>query len=446
MSTEDLSEDYINYHYDLYFSLIDAIRNKSLEKFRKGLCPKQIKDFKGGLTVKCEASLLDDMVIKRKNYKAPVTLFDEKSLVLATEKKIVLSNEKSLVEIKETNQIIESNQNGVNDDIKRTITEKINNDFSWSRYGDYDLVMCNKNGYINASVLIEKATVFENKIRVDIKAPKLPRRDFDKWMKLKDSVLLCEVICFKKQIQYSDLFLEKKGLQKKGEELLQGIYLHPELINSVLMWVSPTYAHKINMFINKMNGEMEVKLKESRIRELTQDISEKSNLIMELRDAYNKISKDNEIIIENNKLILQELRNVYQSNQVISYKLDRTNGHLQDIKHNVKMETRDKDIIIPIRIYDSNNRIKHYKMAKTTDDNIMSVYKYYDKICSNFPLEPFRTVNAKNICKQFLAENKNITYKSSTVFLNSGYTEEEFINDLRKFLDKPIKKINKITN
>jgi hypothetical protein len=92
--------------------------------------------------------------------------------------------------------------------------------------------MCNKNGYINASVLISKALMHENKIRSENNLPFIKRKDFKEWIELKNIKLLLQIICFEKNILHNELFFEKKGTQKKGEELLQGTYLHPDLINS----------------------------------------------------------------------------------------------------------------------------------------------------------------------------------------------------------------------
>lgn len=445
-----LTEDYINFYFDLHILVFNAMRKNALIDFKKSKKHCEIKDFKvKNLNVTYERKYTNAYNLKHEKYMSALST-SEKSLELVkiTEpsiEQITPTKEKTLAEIKETKQIIENNQNGSNDEIKSTIIEKINDDYSWSRYGDYDLVMCNKNGFINASVLIEKAMNYENKIRSEINLPKISRKDFAKWMELKETPLLLQVVCYEKKVNTNDLFFNNNGVQKRSEKLLKGAYLHPDLINSLLMWVSPTYAHKINLFINKMNAETEKKNKEECIKALTQDIAEKSDLIVELRNAYNKIDNKCQIVIENNKLILQKLDNVLQINQVISGKLDRTNGHLQDIKHNVKIETRDKDLIIVFRIYGEGFNVDCYKLAKTTDDNMNASYSYYDKRYHCFPVSCLRTVNSKNICKKFLAENKNITYTASTAHLKIGYTEAAFVSDLERLIEKPVKTINKIT-
>lgn len=432
--------------------MINKIRQETILNFRKGKIKGEIKGFKiDKFNISCKPKYAKEFKLKRDSYQP---------LALKNEESIIPTNEKNLNEIKETKQIIENNQNGVNDDIKKTITEKINKDYSWCHYSDYDLVMCNKNGYINASVLISKAVIFENKIRADNNRELLQKKEFRKWQELKDNTLLYKTVCFENNITLNDLFFDLKGSQKKGEELLKGAYLHPSLINSVLMWVSPSYAYKINMFINKMNEDREENAKDKRIKDLTRDISEKADLIMDLKNAYNEISKDNKIMIENNKMILQELKNVvqvntmlHQTNQVISnqliqtnHKLTTTNNYLHSIKDNIAVKTYDEDLIIILKIMDMDNNTLFYKIVRTTYLNKDQTLYYHRKKCSIDPILTEPTVNGKTLCKRFLNENQMVYNYSTSVYLKPGYSEDTFKNDLRVLLQEAINAVNNVTN
>lgn len=138
--------------------------------------------------------------------------------------------EKTIAELKSTKSLIITTKNLENDEIKDLITEPINKEYSWGKYGDFNLIICNKNGYVNGVFLIYEATEFEKKIR-DVKT--IPLKSIIDWLTNKETVSLFKVASIEEGINENDLYFKKLGAQKRGEEMLQGTYIHPVLINSL---------------------------------------------------------------------------------------------------------------------------------------------------------------------------------------------------------------------
>lgn len=383
-----------------------------------------------------------------------------------------------------------------NDDFKDLITEPINENYSWGKYANFNVVICNKNGYINGSFLIKEAFAFENKRRAELNQEPLTDNYFttSKWNTFDSTKMLFESLSNFLKIPIQDLTFNVHGKQKKGEEMLQGCYFHMDLANSLAMWVSPTYALMVNKIITELTKnaiKQENLALISKNKELTDDNLKKDDMIVEVRSALdraeynnkmimeelNKLSQSNQHIFKNSILISKELKLVSRENkiiskenkiisnkldtsiqinkviskenQVISNKLDNTNNYLQSIKNNVCIETNFLDVIVVIRIFDEGDKnTLYYKFVRTTEQYINRRISYYKKkydenIDIIFNKE---TANGKSACKRFLCENLNITNRSTTVFLNDDYLQGTFLSDLKDFLGIPVDTIDNITN
>ncbi len=137
----------------------------------------------------------------------------------------------------QTVSFIETTKNGINDDFKNLITEQINKDFSFGVYGDFKIIICNKSGYVNGSQLLKEALKYENTHRLkNTNKPPLKSVKIDDWLTSETGNEILQTIAEDENLKENSLTFEIKGKQKKGEELLQGKYVHPLLVNSLAMF------------------------------------------------------------------------------------------------------------------------------------------------------------------------------------------------------------------
>jgi hypothetical protein len=113
-----LTEDYINIYFDIHIALVNSIRTKILDHFKKGTLEfKNEESFKvAELKFLCEHKHIQTFKNDHNDY------FEEY---------IKPTTKKSLNDIEKTQKIIDNSQNNQNDDIKSTITQKINKEFSF---------------------------------------------------------------------------------------------------------------------------------------------------------------------------------------------------------------------------------------------------------------------------------------------------------------------------
>lgn len=128
---------------------------------------------------------------------------------------------------------IDNSKNGNNDEFKNLIAEKINNEFSFGKYGEFKIIIHNETGYVNGSQLLNQALVFENYIRLKSNKKLLEPVKFNEWFKLKETKELFNMVSEEEKISIENLRLNVHGKQKTGEEMLQGYYIHPTLVNSL---------------------------------------------------------------------------------------------------------------------------------------------------------------------------------------------------------------------
>lgn len=472
-----ISEGFIKNYFNIHIERCKLIEKQVLDSFYKGFYENElINDFR----VPKLAFVLRGYQIEEILEGLPFLRVDNDKKPLPIE--LPINNEISI-------------KNNGDFDYKDLIIKPINKDYSWSKYGNFNIVMCNKNGYINGSHLIAEALKFENETRLKEKRETLPTGyyEFNRWYNLEETSVLFKRLCELLNVANNDLLFKVSGKQKKGEEMLQGYFLHTDLINSLVMWVSSTYAITINRIIWELNKNTVLKenfeLKHKN-KELMADNTEKSNIIVEVKTALNKAeetnnmimqelkklsqtnqnlfqnsiviskqlqmtSQENKIIskqlnttIKKNKVISKKLDTTLQINQVISNKLDTTNNYLQGIKNNVCVETYYTDVVAVIRIFDENDDTVCYKVVRTTEQYINRRINYYKKKYDENIEVIFNktTPNGKSAAKRFLNENPEITNRSTTVYLNEGYLQGTFLNDLRNFLNIPVIEINNVSN
>lgn len=369
------------------------------------------------------------------------------------EKMIKKIEKQDLAEINTAKEIIKDNKNGVNDNFKSLISQPINDHFSWGKYGDFNIIIKNDNGYVNASYLIAEALKYEAVIRQNAGLKQVEKKALTYWRKNLETQALIVSTKIKTGLNEDGLIYDNNFKQKHGFGFLKGMFIHPLLVNSLATWVSPSYALEINEIINQLKIDEKTEADQKRIKVLTKGCKKKDSTIKKLTDMYNSISADNKILIENSRIIISKLDKandkINETNATLkktNEKLDEGVDILKSLKNNIKLDMKDKfcDIVLILQVF-NNGILDCYKILRTTYENLNKTYYYHKN--NNERVECIlgkETVNGKQACKKFIDENKNnVIGNITTITLKPGYTEEMLINDFKKMLEAPNKKINK---
>jgi hypothetical protein len=120
------------------------------------------------------------------------------------------------------------------DDIRNIAFEKITDEFSFGKYGDFNVIIMNKNGYINATKLCQEGN-----------------KRLLKWNQTKHAKELEEEI-IKKILPNRNGSTEIKYVINGGNiRIINGTYVHPKLIPHIASWISPAFAIKVADIVNE---------------------------------------------------------------------------------------------------------------------------------------------------------------------------------------------------
>lgn len=136
---------------------------------------------------------------------------------------------------------LQTNNNNL--DINQLAYEKINKKYSKAKYGQFDVIMDMKTGYINASKLCSDGG-----------------RNMYKWLENKSNKELI------KNMKNSSVYFDREILYciKGGINELRGTYVHPDLLIFIACWISPIVLLKINKILDqwrKMSPDNEIRFR-----------------------------------------------------------------------------------------------------------------------------------------------------------------------------------------
>ena len=221
------------------------------------------------------------------------------------------TNQKTDVDMSNVKQV-KMKKNGK--DIREIIFLKINNDFSWGKYADFKVCIMKKNGWINATKMVQMINEETGK-----------KKPFSQW-KVTDSAK--ELIEFWSVGYPTDQYLITIGANGAINDI-RGAYIHPDLIPHVASWASPKFALKVSKIVNEYYSKKAYKETQRKIIEQKCQIEEKDDTIVQLNKKMNRIMSGNEELLEKNKKInrrvkrLLEVNNdMYEQNETIQNKLD----------------------------------------------------------------------------------------------------------------------------
>lgn len=115
--------------------------------------------------------------------------------------------------------------------------EAINNDYSYGNYGDFKVIIMNRNGYINAT-----------KICYDMKTKNGNKKEFKQWKFNSISQEILIEISNETHITMDNLLIPITG----GKIMeIRGTYVHPLLLTHIAYWISPKFAIKESLWIEE---------------------------------------------------------------------------------------------------------------------------------------------------------------------------------------------------
>ena len=279
--------------------------------------------------------------------------------------------QKSMAELESTKNLIRKTKNLVNDNFKDLITEPIDVNYSWGKYGKFNIIIRNRDGFINGTFLIKEALTFENELRKNQNQKIIEERTISKWFKNIETINLIETAKIKLGIDSLKDILKLNQYAKFP--FLGGTYIHPILVNSLATWVSPSYALEINEIINNMNIEAKLKEERDRTHEL---LGIKNNIIAQMERNYNELSKDHKMLVVDQRVVLKKLDNT----------VDRFNnaiGFVEEKKNEIRPTTAKDNI--------------HY----------LYIYKFINKETEAFVTYTCYRMQPKNLSKELKKINEN---------------------------------------
>jgi hypothetical protein len=343
--------------------------------------------------------------------------------------------QKSMAELKSTKNLIRSNQNGINDNFKNLITEPIDINYSWGKYGKFNIIIRNKDCFINGKFLIDEAIKFENKIRENLKKEPVGIKKIAKWLLNLETISLMETA--KSKLGIENLFEELKLNRYAKNRFLDGMYIHPILVNSLATWVSPSYALEINEIINNMNIDAKLKEEQDRMNEI---LGIKNDIIEQMQRNYNEISKDNKMLVVNQKVVLEKLDNTVNLLIDTAGRLNNAVGFVEEKKSDIRPTTKPRNFhhLYIYKIYDKKTlEFRTYSCYRLQPKNLYTelkkIHHTLDSVCIfNEP-----SVNPIQAWIKFKDENKNnINANGKDFTLKGNYTENQLKIDIKKLLNE----------
>ncbi len=228
---------------------------------------------------------------------------------------------KNKTEALETKAYIETTKTGINDSIKDLIIKPVPNcpGYSFGKYGDFDVIFRDKDGFINATKLCKlggKDYTKWNRLNLEgpqklIKAlkTKLYSESTQKQTIAKFGQGLNSVSNTQNVTSFEDIIVEDTISQENTSLIIWGTYVHPKLINSIASWVSEDFALKVadiveEYFIKKANTNLndlikdyqnQLVLKDDKIDTLIKKVDNQTEELKQVKqinlDQTDKINK-----------------------------------------------------------------------------------------------------------------------------------------------------------
>jgi len=342
--------------------------------------------------------------------------------------------------IQSAQTLIQTISNGNNDGFKKFITEPINDAYSWGTYGTFRIIIRNADGFVNGVQLIREATIFENERRSKSGRKLLGKLLMKDWVKNDTTKDLVDTMNLHGGFLLSRFIDQVKGSGVNGEKFLQGTYIHPKLVNSLTTWVSPSYALVVADILEEYHLQAKLKMERECINNLRQDCSKKDDVIADLREMYNSISRDIKVSIRKNEILIEKL-------DTTNLKLDRVSNHLLTIAPNIRPKTRQplEHLLIIARINTNDSgKMTHYAIRTIKRDRSINVKKISDRYEDFEIIREFESVNSIQIWNRIREECIYIRAKRN--FFKLLIAEETVFEDFQRIILSAVEDAHNVCN
>jgi uncharacterized coiled-coil protein SlyX len=313
------------------------------------------------------------------------------------------------------------NKNLHKSDIRNIIFEKINDEYSYGKYGPFNVIMMNNNGYVNATKLCQLDETKKFKNWKANKASESLIKGMSKLLHMKESEL---IIC-----------ISGGGSNTK----ISGTYVHPDLIIDIASWISLKFKLLVSEIVkerfaenvNKVKEalEEECKKKDDKIDKLSKEVK-KQTAIMEKQSA--KMDK----LLEQNTDLKDDVKGLRKDNQKLSRSQEKILHNVREICKNQVVLTGNQGDDNHLLILKNNGGPKdfQYTVLKIQKNNMKTQIAakgrtYPDCEVILDIINPNARTLWKNIKKRL---SKKIKCNNCSFNLKKNYNQAAFIKDIKK--------------
>lgn len=205
--------------------------------------------------------------------------------------------------------------------INDLIVDCINEDYGWATFGNTQVIMMLKNGYINATQLCKSGN-----------------KQFRNWLSNEQSKLLIESV--ESDINDAATILITGG----NNALIRGTYVHPDIIVHVGSWISVEFAKMVSKIVLNYFAEQNLK-------KYKQEIQEKDAAIVKMQNTMDTLFEQNNVLMKQNAKLLSVNNDLKNINLDQTNKIDELLGYsktmnnkLDYIKHNYVVDSKPCDM------------------------------------------------------------------------------------------------------
>nr|AEX62219.1 putative KilA-N domain-containing protein [Moumouvirus Monve] len=368
-------------------------------------------------------------VVKKKKSNKKVKCYESESESSESEVEFELENED--INKKLSKQIL---KNDDETDIRNIIFERINDEYYWGKYGDFEVIM-DSDGYINVTKLCSEARTKNGK-----------HKEFKQWKRTSDADEYIDEISSEVGVTTSEI-LKIVTTGSKHLTEIRGTYAHPYLVPHIASWASKKFGIRVSKIVNEyFSKEMLekhqdlIKKKDDKIDRLSKKIDEQTKTMKKQSKTMKKQDKKIKKLLE-------------QGNEVLGYAKD-TNRKINVVVNErvpLSEEPKNEESFYIVRNNDKPSKKRDtydYKAIRITNKSkSTTMSKYY----RNHPngeiiLKIKYTPNAKhlwNACKEKIyIKDENIEPGNNAFCyfnLCGDYSERQLKRDIMKIHNKRLK-------
>uniref|UniRef100_A0A6G6AE43 KilA-n domain-containing protein n=1 Tax=Borely moumouvirus TaxID=2712067 RepID=A0A6G6AE43_9VIRU len=317
-------------------------------------------------------------------------------------------------------------------DIRNIIFERINDEYYWGKYGDFEVIM-DSDGYINVTKLCSEAKTKNGK-----------KKEFKHWKTTSEAKDLINEISEVVGIPTGQLLIQNL---KSKENIIRGTYAHPQLVPHIASWASTKFGARVSIIVNEYFAKDMFEKHQNLIKKKDDKIDRLSKKIDKQTKSMKKQDKKIKLLLEKNNELME------QGNEVLGYAKD-TNRKINVVVNErvpLSEEPKNEESFYIVRNNDKPSKKRDtydYKAIRITNKSKSTTMSKYYK---NHPkgeiiLKIKYTPNAKhlwNACKEKIyIEDENIEPGNNAFCyfnLCGNYSEKQLKRDIMKIHNKRLK-------